>query len=78
MTRKDLMDMAYQLAEASGIRHCTEKQAASRHWYRVIMRRHPELSLRQAEATSITRAKGFNRESLHEFYDKLETLVDTC
>lgn len=41
------------------------------------MRRHPELSLRQAEATSITRAKGFNRESVHEFYDKLETLVDT-
>ena len=67
------------LAEANGLRHCfnTKTQAASTHWYRHFMKRHPELSLRQAEATSIAKAKGFNRESVYEFYDKLKKLIET-
>lgn len=77
LNRRDLMSLAFQLAEANNIKHCfnSAKKAASKHWYNDFMKRHPTLSLRQPEPTSIARAKGFNRKSVYEFYDKLENIV---
>lgn len=41
------------------------------------MRCHPELSLRQPEATSLARIKGFSLERVHRFYDLLKaTIID--
>lgn len=40
------------------------------------MRRHPTLTLRQPESTSIARCKGFNRENVYNFFDILERTVD--
>lgn len=36
------------------------------------MKRHPSLSVRQSEKTSIARAKGFNRDAVNIFLDILE------
>ncbi len=53
MAKRDLMEMAYQLAETNGLRHPfkNEKKGVSVHWYMNFMKRYPEVSLRQAEAT---------------------------
>ena len=40
------------------------------------MSRHPELSLRQPEATSAARAQCFNRQSINRFFDLLTALVE--
>ena len=76
LSRTDLMELANQLANANGIdgfKH--DKQSASTMWYRTFMKRHPELSLRKAEATSVARAKRFNRVNVGQFFYSLETLV---
>lgn len=46
-------------------------------WYRCFMKRHPELSLRKPEATSIARAMGFNKVVVSQFYELLGGLLDT-
>ena len=78
LTMKDVRKLAFQLAERNGLVHNfnTEQGMAGRKWYYSFLKRHPKLSYRQPEATSIARAKGFNKERVYEFFDLLETLCD--
>lgn len=41
------------------------------------MKRHPKLSIRVPQATSLARATGFNPFTVRSFYDKLGDLLDT-
>lgn len=36
------------------------------------MKRHPNISLRQTQATCLARSNGFSRENVSEFFDLLE------
>ena len=40
------------------------------------MGRHPHVTLRQAEATSLLRATTFNKKAIDEFFENLENLID--
>ena len=40
------------------------------------MERHPEISLRKPEATSVQRATGFNQPRVMEFFDLLEKIIE--
>jgi hypothetical protein len=63
LTPSDLHSLAYQVSVRNiPIRFNTEKKLAGKNWCYSFMRRQPELSLRQPEATSLARAKAFNKE----------------
>ena len=70
--------MAYDLAEENNLPHKfnNTKKLAGKKWYYNFMKRHPRLSLRAPEPTSLARAQGFNRESVSRFFGLLEKAVD--
>lgn len=71
ITRKSLMKLAYDIARVNGVGQQFNNETAGKKWYRLFMARHPQLSLRQPEATSAARATGFSREKVTIFYDTL-------
>lgn len=76
ITRADLQILAFEIAKANGIPNRFKHGKAGKKWYYGFMARHPELSLRQPEATSAARALGFSRERVNEFFDVLTRLLD--
>ncbi|XP_069700846.1 uncharacterized protein [Periplaneta americana] len=75
---RSVMQLAYEIAEKNKLatRFNKETKSAGKEWFSGFMKRHPELSLRQPEATSLARASGFNRVVVGKFFDTLEQLVD--
>jgi hypothetical protein len=78
LTREDLKKLAFDIAEVNSIPHRfnNDKKMAGDKWYYSFISRHPELSLRKPEATSMARATGFTKERTDEFFDVLTRLVD--
>lgn len=73
----DLRKLAYQVACAHGIKKFSDThQAANKTWFYNFMKRHPELSLRSPEPTSIGRQRGFNRQDVGDFFDKYCKLIE--
>lgn len=53
-----------------------DKKIAGRDWILNFMKRHKnKLSLRKPENTSLARIKGFNKQSVTEFYENLEKVL---
>lgn len=78
VTIQDVQELAYELAERNNIKHRFNKtkKCAGKKWYYAFMRRHPQLSLRQPRATSMSRATGFNKNTVNDFFSKLETIMN--
>ena len=53
-----------------------EHQSAGADWFTGFMKRHPELSIRTSEPTSLSRATSFNRENVKLFFSKLAEVID--
>ena len=72
------MKLAYEVAEKNDIPHGFNRVSnmAGKTWYRKFMLRHPEISLRQPEATSVARAIGFNNEAVGRYFTLLEKIID--
>ena len=70
----DLRSLAYQLAERNGIDHpfSKEHKLAGKDWALAYIKRRSELSLRTPEATSLSRAVGFNRVQVNKFFSLLQ------
>ncbi|KAF2893711.1 hypothetical protein ILUMI_12462 [Ignelater luminosus] len=51
-------------------------QLAGKDWYYNFMKRHPSISLRTPEATSLNRITAFNEVDVKTFYDNLKTIQD--
>lgn len=78
LTKKEFLKLAFDLAERLQIPHRfnREKKSAGKDFYYTFLKRHPELSLRNAESTSLQRAVGFNRPQVARFFNKLEDLME--
>ena len=74
---KSLRKLAFQIADINKIqnRFSKEKQEAGKEWLAGFLRRHPEISIRSPQATSLARASGFNKQRVNAFFDLLEKLV---
>ena len=49
---------------------------AGKTWYWKFMMRHPEIGIRQSEATSVARASGFNNKAVGRYCTLLEKICD--
>lgn len=78
LTILDVRKLAFQVAEKNGIPHNFNKetQMAGKKWFYAFKARHQEIAVREPQATSMLRAKGFNKKSVYEFFDVLENLVE--
>jgi len=77
LTSLELRSLAYQLAVKNNISHTFCKDdLAGVDWLYGFMKRHPDLSLRQPEATSAARASGFNQVAVGKFFALLTEVMD--
>lgn len=70
--------LAYEFSERLGIKHSFNKNSekAGYDWFNGFMVRNPELSLRQAEGLSLSRAEGMTREVVDNYFDKLKKIYN--
>ncbi|CAK1581494.1 unnamed protein product [Parnassius mnemosyne] len=79
LTKKDVMKLAYELTVKYDLprpRTWDDNKIAGEEWFRMFMRRNTELSVRAAQATSLSMATSFNRYNVNAFYDNLATVMD--
>ena len=78
LTTKDVRSLAYQLTVRNGLPNSfnKEKAKAGKDWLQRFRKRHPELTLRQPEATSAARAMSFNPVNVNKFFDLYESIMD--
>lgn len=74
----DLRYLAYSLAEKNNIPHPfnREKKMAGKDWVASFRKRHPNVTMRKPEATSMARAQGFNKPNVNYFFNILKTVQD--
>ena len=74
----DLQKLAFEIAQANNLhtRFNKEKKVAGKEWLQSFMKRHPEISLRTPQPTSLARASGFNKTQVTRFFNIIEEIID--
>ena len=72
-----LRKLACDVAQANGLTvpFNDDKSKAGKVWLYGFLSRHPDLSLRKPEVTSLSRATGFNKVQVELFYSKLQEIL---
>ena len=74
LSPKDVQVLAFQCAKKFNIKMPStweEKESAGSDWLNGFLKRHPSLSIRVPEPTSLARATSFNRENVKNSFYKL-------
>jgi len=77
ITTFQLRKLAYQFAAANKLKtptKWTESCQAGKDWVLAFLKRHPRLSVRKPEATSLARATSFNKHTVSEFFNNYKEL----
>ena len=77
LSPKDVRVLAFQCAKKFNIKMpSTWEECAGSDWLNGFLKRHPSLSIRVPEPTSLARATTFNRENVKNFFNKLAEVID--
>ena len=78
LTCTDVRKMAYELAVRNNLPHAfnTDKEIAGYHWFYGFLRRHPSISLRKPENTSVHRSRSFNKTNVDQFFTLYRGLLE--
>lgn len=76
LDRYDLSTIAFDFARENKIPTPFRNGRAGEQWLQNFRKRHPEISLRQPESTSLARARGFNRPQVERFFTNLQTVME--
>ena len=76
LTQQQVCSFAFELAEKNNLVHNFDMslRRAGRDWFDSFLKRHRNLSIRSAEATSLGRLIGFNRPQVSQFFDVLDAV----
>ncbi|XP_018318037.1 tigger transposable element-derived protein 6-like [Mycetomoellerius zeteki] len=79
ITPLELRRLAYEFAEANKINHFfnTTLKLAGKDWLYLFLKRHPCISLRQSEGTSLNRITAFNKDFIIQFFNNLNEVFQT-
>ena len=78
LTKKDVLKLAYDYGKANNMdlpKNWESTKSAGFMWLRGLRKRHPSLSLRKPEATSLSRATSFNKENIALFFKNLKEVI---
>ena len=79
LTPVEVRKLAYECAISFNVdvpESWQNNKQAGPDWFTSFLKRHSSLSIRVPEATSLARAKSFNRENVKQFYTKLASVID--
>lgn len=74
--RETIRTPAFQFAEKLGPNLRFKSGMADYDWFCSLLRRNPELSVRQAQGLSVARGEGMNKESVSHFFQILSELYE--
>lgn len=78
LTRDEFKNLVFTYAKKNNLnypKNWDKYERAGDDWLSSFLSRHKKISLRTPEATSVARAKGFNRHQVGRFYENLESLT---
>jgi len=78
LSPKEIRTLAYQLAFENSLnipQSWTKNKLAGSDWFSSFLKRHPTLSIRTPEPTSLARVSSFNRTNVNSFFDNLSTIM---
>lgn len=78
LSKSEMKKLAYSYAVANKIEvpQWEEAKSAGEGWLRKFRNRHPNISLRKPEATSLARATAFNKTNVGEFFSKYQEILN--
>ncbi|XP_063931371.1 tigger transposable element-derived protein 6-like [Zophobas morio] len=78
---KDVRILAYELAIANNVnvpKSWKDNKKAGVDWLNAFIKRHSNISIRQPEGCSLSRATSFNHHNVNTFFDNLERVMQRC
>lgn len=78
LSPKEIRKMAFELAISNNLKvpkSWESNKLAGSDWFTSFLQRHPSLSIRTPEATSLARATSFNPHNIGLFFDNLESVM---